>query len=73
MIEFQPPLLIPLIYITALMAVGIGLGACWMEMLLGDSNGEGLRGFRWFLLIVPSLVVIFLILWWPGTYAVGGG
>jgi len=76
MVTLEAPLLIPMIFMALLLAVGFGIGALISEIsLIGErkaADRDSMGEFRWLLLIIPSLVGIFNILWWP-TAQIGGG
>lgn len=64
MIEFHSPYLIPIIFMALVIFVGFGMGNIWSEIYRAPSNRED-NPAGWLLLIVPSLIGIFLILWMP--------
>jgi len=70
MIEFHSPYLIPIIFLFLVFCVAFAIGNVWAEITTGPDKPDA-SPVRWFLLIVPSLIGIFLILWWPTTY-IGG-
>ena len=76
MVEFSAPYLIPLIFLFFLLCIGFGLGNIFSEVMHYDSikakTGANPNEARWLLLIVPSLLGIFVILWWP-IVQLGGG
>jgi hypothetical protein len=78
-IEFSSPYLIPIIFMFFVLSVGFGIGAIISEVSLyvmewtsEQRDDHAKRAVRWLLLIVPSLLGIFVILWWPTTF-IGGG
>jgi len=68
-----------MIFLFFLLSVGFGIGAILSEITLvvdawtqEQHDLHAKRAIRWLLLIIPSLLGIFLILWWPTTYISGG-
>lgn len=75
MVVFEAPLLVPLIFLFLVLCVGFAMGAIFTEIRHLDGTKAGDHNFkeaRWLMLIIPSLIGIFLILWWPTTI-VGAG
>jgi Na+/H+ antiporter NhaC len=78
MIEFSSPYLIPIIFMFFVLSVGFGIGAILSEITLvvdawtNEQHDEhAKRAVRWLLLVIPSLLGIFVILWWPGQFISG--
>ena len=60
MITFEPPYIVIFIFLSLILAVGIGIGGLLAEVMAAEKNEP--KGADWFLLIVPSMVGVFLIL-----------